>query len=98
MIEVELFYYFNSETRTVRFSRTVMLSAAPFTGSYVTFKNDNLKVGEVTLKDGGGIEVIIDNDHEGDCNFKPDAELSDFIEEMKQESGWIVASNVKRRR
>jgi hypothetical protein len=98
MIDVEMFYYVKSDTRLVRFSKKVELSAVPFTGSDIRIKGDILKVGEVTFIDGGGVEVIIDNEHEDDQNVRPDSELDDFIEEMKDEYGWKLESNVKRRK
>ena len=98
MINVEMFYYAKSETRLVRFSKKVELAAAPFTGSYIHIKGDNLKVGDVSFIDGGGVEVVIDNEQDEDQNVRPDSELDDFIEEMKEERGWKLESNVKRRK
>lgn len=97
MIEVELWYYATSETCIVRFSRRVTVSAVPFTGSYIDFPGDNLKVGSVTFHDGGGILIYVDNEDNQDHSIRPDSELEDFIEEMK-ENGWVLLSNVKKRR
>jgi predicted small secreted protein len=97
IIEVEVWYYAKSENRVVRFSKKVMLSAAPFTGSYISLKHDNLKIGSVTFNDGGGIIVVVDNEDEENHDVRSDPDLVDMINEMKDQ-GWIVLSNVKRRK
>ena len=95
MIEVEIWYYINSETRTIRFSRKASFSAVPFIGATIEIPGDNLEVKGVVFEDGGGVRIITD-EGENETTWK-DSELNDVIEEMSSERGWIVLSNVKRR-
>jgi hypothetical protein len=97
MIDVEIWYYATSETRLVRFSRKATLAAVPFTGSYISIEGDNIKVGSVTFEDGGGVIICADNEQDEKYPVRPDSELEDFIDERK-ENGWMVLSNVKRRK
>lgn len=97
MIDVEIWYYATTETRLVRFGRKASLDAVPFTGSFIDIPGDHVKVGDVTFKDGGGVVIYADNDDDEKYPVRPDSELEDFIDEMK-ENGWTVLSNVKNRK
>lgn len=55
MIDVEVWYYVESESKVVRLSRKVSLSAAPFIGVVIEVPGDNITIKHVTLKDGGGV-------------------------------------------
>jgi hypothetical protein len=60
MIEVEIWYYINSETRKIRFSRKASLSAVPFIGSSVSIPSDHLQISHVDFKDGGGVTLTVE--------------------------------------
>lgn len=94
MIEVEIWYYINSESRIIRFSRAAFFSAVPFIGSSIEIPHDSLEISRVIFKDGGGVVlVVIESDNE--VMWK-DSEVKDSIEEMS-ENGWTVLSNVERK-
>lgn len=95
MVDVDIWYYINSESRTIRLSRKASFSAVPFIGSSISIPNDNLQVSRVVFNDGGGITLIAEEDN-NETIWK-DSDLEDNIEEMS-ENGWTVLSNVKRRR
>ncbi|MCK9195478.1 MAG: hypothetical protein M0P16_00675 [Syntrophales bacterium] len=95
MIETEIWYYVNSETRTVRFSRKAVFSGVPFIGAMLEIPGDNLEVTAVSFKDGGGITIVAGEDPIE--TLWKDSNLDDEIEEMTSERGWIMLSNVKRR-
>lgn len=95
MIDAEIWYYIDSESRRIRFSRKASFSAVPFVGSIIEIPCGSLDVKFVRFHDGGGITLVVDED--GDEPSWKDSELEDNIEE-KVENGWTVLSNVKRRR
>ncbi|HOF77240.1 MAG: hypothetical protein WBK44_04455 [Smithellaceae bacterium] len=97
MIDVEVWFYVESESRTIRFMRNVNISSPPFIGVEIEVKEDHLTISQVIFKDGGGIVCIADNDQSPAKRIYPDSEIDDVIEDMK-ECGWDVLSDIKRRR
>lgn len=96
MIDVEIWYYVESESRVVRLSRKVNISAAPFIGAQIDVPGDNITIKNVIFQDGGGIVCIADNSEtEGALVYK-DAEAEDIIDNMTG-SGWFVLSDTKRK-
>ena len=95
MVEVEIWYYVESESRTVRFSRKVNISSVPFIGSEIEVKNDHITISRVIFQDGGGIVCIADNDQGEIERVWPDSEIEGVIEDMK-DIGWTLLNNVKK--
>lgn len=94
MIEAEIWYYVNSESRLIRFSRKGSFSAVPFIGATINVPNNSLTVTEVIFFDGGGIRIVC-LPAEDEIMWQ-DSKLDIEIEEMT-DSGWKVSSNKKRR-
>jgi hypothetical protein len=104
MVKVLFTRYLKSESKILRFSKELKLSAIPFIGADFSMHDGQYAIERVIFhdlvdsNDEECIEAILEGENHSDGTewIFSDSEIEETVEDMK-ENGWILQSDVKRR-